>query len=160
MSVNPSPAPLGDPVVGPDKRITVPWETYLRGRDTQIQATATILKAVALESQAAAIALTPFSTATLSAGLYRVSYHAKVTTAATTSSALTVTVTYTRNAATCSQVGSTVSGNTTSTVGSGSFTLHIDRATAISYQTTYLSAGATSMAYDLDLVLELIAVSS
>lgn len=156
MSDDLAPPPLHTPMVDRLRQVTKVWENYYRSRDTRIQAGSALLQAVDLTDSpaSASIPATPFSLGTVAAGLYRVSYHAKITTAATTSSSLLVTVTYTRGGFTCNQSGAAIIDNTTSTVGSGTFLLRADGSTAISYSTTYVSVGATPMAYELDMVIQ------
>jgi len=47
-----------------------------------------------------------------------------------------------------------MTGNTTATVGSLTFLVRVDKATAITYATTYVSVGATAMQYRLDVLCE------
>lgn len=154
MSTNLSPPPLHTPIVDKLRLLTKTWNNYYLDRDQRIQAGSQLLQTVTLTGQSASIGTTPFALGTVAAGLYRVSYHAKVTTAASTSSSLIVTVTYTRGGFTCTQSGSAIIGNTTSTVASNSFLLRADASTAISYSTTYLSVGGTAMSHELDLVIQ------
>jgi len=50
-----------------------------------------------------------------------------------------------------------MTGNTTATVGSLTVLARVDEATAITYATTYVSAGGTTMQYSLDVSCELVA---
>lgn len=110
--------------------------------------------AVNLTGQSAAIAATDCSGGGLNAGLYRVSYYARITQAATTSSSLTVTLAWTDDTLTPSYSGAAITGNTTTTVQSGSILIDVDGAKAINYSTAYASVGATSMQYKLSVVVE------
>ena len=86
--------------------------------------------------------------------MYRVTYTARVTTPATTSSSLTITISWTAGGVTQSIVGAAMTGNTTATLQTATMAPKIDQATPISYATTYVSVGATPMAYELDVILE------
>lgn len=154
MPTNLSPPPLDTPIVDKLRLLTKTWNAYYLDRDQRIQAGSQLLQTVTLTGQSGAIGTTPFALGTVAAGLYRVSYHAKVTTAASTSSSLIVSVTYTRGGFTCVQAGAALIGNTTTTVDSASFLLRADAATAISYSTTYLSVGGTALTYEVDLIVQ------
>ena len=112
---------------------------------------------VSLTTQAASISTTPIPSQTLAAGIYRVSVFAAITQAATVSSSLTVTITFTHNGLSKSLSGVALTGNTTTTVQSNTFLIHIDGSSPVSYATTYASAGATPMQYALDVILERVA---
>lgn len=108
---------------------------------------------VGLTAQSAAIATTAIDTPTLKAALYRVSYYARITQAATTSSSLTVTIGWTDGVA-CTQSGAALAGNTTATTQSGSFLVRTDSASSVTYAAAYASAGATAMQFALDVRIE------
>lgn len=91
-------------------------------------------------------------------GVYRVSWSIQVTTAATTSSSIAVTLGW-KTGPTATPVAQTeafaaITGNTTGTHGSGSVVIYPTSAQPITYQTTYASVGGTSMAYQVDVVVE------
>jgi hypothetical protein len=108
---------------------------------------------VDLTDQAAAIAATDMGS-TPRAGLYRLTYYARITQAATTSSSLTVTLDWTDGVVNPSYSGAAITGNTTTTTQSGSQTFLVDARSAINYSTAYASVGATPMQYALSLYLE------
>jgi len=116
-----------------------------------------LLPAVDLTGQTAAITATTMYT-TVTAGLYRVSYVAKVTTVAGTSSTLGgFQVTYTD--ATDSVVTTTVAGttstlNTTQAQVSGVVVVYASAATAIQYLMGYASNSAAQMTYTLHIKVE------
>lgn len=119
-----------------------------------VQQSATVAQAVgklALTAQAGAIGLTPI--VSQAAGLYRVSWHARVTTPASGSSSLTVTITSTEGASVCTQSGPALIANVTTAPQSGSVMVKADPNTPISLSTAYASVG-TAMLYDLDVVVE------
>ena len=115
------------------------------------------LSPVRLTNQSASITTTPIPTASLAAGLYRVSYYAAITTADAVSSSLTVTVSWTESALTKSLSGAPMTGNTTTTVQSSTALIEID-GSPISYSTTYVSNTPGQMKYRLSLVIESIAL--
>lgn len=102
----------------------------------------------------ASIAPTSLPVPSTSSGLYRVTVYARITRAGTVSSSLIVTIGSTDGSVVCSQSGAALTTNTTASVQSVSFLVRRDQATAITYSTTYASAGATSAQYRLDLLVE------
>lgn len=107
-----------------------------------------------LEAQEASIGATDLADGTLGAGFYRLSYYARVTRAATTSSSLTVTLQWTDSGVGMSQSGAAVTGNLTTSGQTGTVLIYSDGASPITYSTTYASVGATTMTYRLGVVLE------
>ena len=104
--------------------------------------------------RAASIGTTSLNSGSLSAGLYQVSWFARITQAATVSSSLTVTISFTQGGVSLTLSGVALTGNTTTTVQAESpHLIRIDGATPVSYSTTYVSVGATAMKYRLDVVL-------
>lgn len=151
-------APVRDPIAVPDQqsgllmlpRVWIDWFTALTIRvDTNPQS----FNPVSIAAQGAAIGTTPLPVDT-SAGLYRITYYARITTAATTSSSLTVTLGWTDNGNTCSVTGAAMTGNTVTTVQSGTVLVRSDQASPLTYATAYASVGGTSMQYSLDITVE------
>ena len=136
------------------------WGSWLQSLLDAVNGATFRLKTVTLTAQGAAIAYTaiPLS-ASLSAGLYRVSYIVKVTRAATTNSSVTPGIRFTRGGVVCALDGTAVTGNTTASVGTGSFQIRIDEDTAIDHRAQYSSVGATSMLFEIDWVAELVPLS-
>lgn len=155
MAFTTAPFPADDPLV--DRKtltatqVFIDWVTALT---TDVDASAARLTSVTAETQSASIATTPFALGALASGLYRVTYFARITQAATTSSSLTPTVSFTHGGVSCSFSGTAMTGNTTSTVGTGSFLLSIDASSPVSYSTTYASVGGTVMKYLITFVVE------
>ena len=135
----------------------VQWLGAFRDRVNEAPARHAVAR---LPAQAAAIATTPFPIGTLAPGLYRVSYTARIRRPATTSSRLTVTVSWTDGVVACRQSGAALTGNTTATVQAGTLLVRIDPATPIAYATAYQSVGGTPMQYDLHLVVEAVALET
>jgi hypothetical protein len=136
--------------------ITEEWTRWLTAVVNAIGAAAQKVGTVGLTTQGAAIASTPIPTPALGSGLYRVSVYARITQAATTSSALTVTVDWTDGGVACSQLLAFLTGNTPSTTQSASLVIRADEGTTIRYSTGYSSTGATAMQYALDVRAEAI----
>lgn len=149
------PMPLKDRVArAADGLMHVPWINWLSTLTRDVAAAPQRVASVALTGQTAAISPTSLPIGTVSAGLYRVTYHVRVTTAATTSSSVTPVFGFTSGGVACVTPGTAVTGNTTATNDSHSFLIYVDAATAMTYSTSYASVGATSMAYELRVVAE------
>jgi len=156
MSYQSPPLPTTDPLVDPQRqfratRALVDWATALSG---DVDTAPARLRTETLTGQTASIGTTAIPVGSLAAGLYRVSWYARITRAATTSSSLTVTIGWVESGITLVSSGAALTGNTTGTVQSGSLLLRIDAGTPITYSTTYASSGGVTMEYRLDLVVE------
>ncbi len=130
------------------------WLQFMRELTKAVNSNVRVISSVALTAQGASIVTTPFDTPALAAGLYRVTWYQRVTSAAGTSSSLTTTLSWTDGAVACSFSGAAMTGNTTSTVQSQTFMMNIDQSSPISYATTYASNTAGAMKYSLNLELE------
>lgn len=155
MAFQGAPFPSREVPLEPETRLFVPaLLTWFRNIRQAIDATPSqITTPVTLTAQSASIGVTPIPSDPLAPGLYSVTYYARITTAAVTSSSLTVTLFWTDGGVSCTHAFTALTGNTVSTTGSDSYLLRIDQATPISYSTTYASNGAGEMVYSLDLVL-------
>lgn len=109
-----------------------------------------------LTQQQASIPLTSIPLGTVPAGLYRMTWYLRITQAATTSSSLTFGMAWTETTVSLASAGAALTGNTTTTVQSGTFLFRADSGSAISYLTTYASVGGVPMKYRLDFTLELV----
>jgi hypothetical protein len=139
------------------------WLTFFRGQQEVLAAAPQTVTGGKVQEtgQTAAIGTTPVPTGTLVAGLYRVSWYGQVTTAAGVSSDFQVTVTWTRNGVGQSFTGALTNGNTTATYASeGLPQIHVDAGTPVSYAVAYNSNPAAAMAYELNLVLELVSADA
>lgn len=105
-----------------------------------------------LTAQGAAIATTSLPIGSVTPGVWGIYTTIRVTRAATTSSAVQLTITWTEGGVTQTQVGTNLTGNATTTREGLLFIVRPDNATVISYSITYASAGATSMQYSADFV--------
>jgi len=146
-----------DEVTLDSRKLTDPWSDWFQALVDAVNAAPSTKGKAKLATQAASIAATDLTDGAFPAGMYRVTYYARITQAATTSSSLTVTIDWTDGAVGQSQAGAAMTGNTTTTIQSGSVLLRSDKAKAITYTTTYASVGATVMQYSLDLTLERVA---
>jgi len=152
-----APMPLRDRLVGRSGCLVTSWVNWFSSLTNAVSASPDVLKTVSLTGQSANVSTTAFGVGALRAGLYRVTTFARITRAATTSSSLTVTVSFTNGGVACSHAGAALTGNTTTTVQGNTFVLQIDQTTPVSYATTYSSTGATAMQYSVWLALEQVA---
>lgn len=126
------------------------WLLALAGR---INSSPSIVATATASTQSASISATNFAILLVQPGVYRLSMAAQITRAATTSSSLTVTFGWTATVA-CTTSSTAITGNTTATTGSLTYLVRVDEATAITYATTYVSVGAVTMRYTLDVLCE------
>ena len=165
MSLQLAPPPLENPIVEDGNSIagrpvkglmTRAFNNWLLSLTTRLeQAAYGILPTVTLAAQNASIGTTPLI-ASAAAGLYRVSWFFRITTAASVSSSLQVTFSGTDGGISYTQSGAAVTGNTTATVQSGTVLVRADQSSPISYSTTYASVG-TPMAYGISFAVEALA---
>jgi hypothetical protein len=133
--------------------MTRDFAEWLRSLTTRVSSSAYSPRssAVGLTAQTTSIGLTTlFPSAT---GLYRVTWRFRLSTAATTSSSLTLTITAT-DGVTVTYNTAAYTGNVTNLPQSGVFLVRSDAGTPLSYSTTYASVGGTAMVYELDITLE------
>ena len=167
MTLQRAPIPLQDPIATPrdmkvprgredpeEGLIAQPWVRWFTGLGEDQDASQTRIGSVALTGQSATLATTAIDAESLSAGLYTVQYYARITTAATTSSSLTVTLSWTDGGVSCSFSGAAITGNTTATTQSELKLVRADATTPISYATTYASDVAAQMQHSLYIVLQ------
>lgn len=152
-----APIPFNTPIVDRDGTLLRQFGQWLIALVTQVQSGVRQVASVTLSDQAASIGTTSLPLGTIAPGLYRISYHLRITQAATTSSSATVTIGYTTGAVSCTQAAAAVTGNTTSTVQGNTLVVKADQASALTYAVAYASVGATPMQYGITLAAELIA---
>jgi hypothetical protein len=150
------PVPIRSKVVEAAGVLTRDLVRFLDTLRNWLSQTTRQVAAVELTAQAAAITTTSIPTPVLETGLYRATYSLRITQAATSSSSAAVTFGWTTNAVSCSQAFAAVTGNTTASQSSGSVTVAVDTATAVTYAVAYSSTGATAMTYALDVRLEVL----
>ena len=137
-----------------NRLLTSPWISWLTDLVQKVDKDATVVSSVTATAKSASISATTFPRDILAAGLYRIGYFARITTAATTSSSLMVTMAGVNGGVACSVSGAAMTGNTVSTVQSGNVYLEIDDSTNLTYATTYAWSGATKMVYGLWMSVE------
>lgn len=153
MALTLPPIPFKDAAVERDGKLTRSFISFLLPFLARVNAAATALVSVALTAQSAAIPTTALIPLPAS-GRYRVSVHARVTTAAGTSSSLIPTISYTSDGIACTQSGAALTSNDVTQPASWIFLVKADASTPISYATSYTSAGVPALVHDLDLIVE------
>jgi hypothetical protein len=167
---NPPPMPVQDPIStlrdwqhypkpgtnDPNENlVTDPWIKWLQSSQQTIQASSQVIFTASAVDQSANIGTTAFQPGTFSAGLYRATFYARVTTASPTSSSLQTTFSWIDGSVGCSVTSLAMTGNTTSTVDSMSFMFLSDGNSPISYSTSYAHGpGLPIMVYQIYLTLE------
>lgn len=130
------------------------WVRFLNELRGLLGTVLQVIGSVSLTGQSAAIVATAIPTPTLSAGLLRVSFSLRITRAATTSSAVGVTLGWTFNSTSCSQAFALVTGNTLASQTSDMINIAVDAGSSVTYSTSYSSSGATSAQYAFDIYIE------
>jgi hypothetical protein len=133
--------------------LTGPYLEYLTRLSDTVDTSNARVGSVEIATQGASITATDFSGGNIKAGLYQISYSVQITRAATTSSSITVTFQWTRNGVTQTFARAAVTGNTTATHDEFVIPIKADVNSPVTYATTYASVGATSMQYELAIVL-------
>lgn len=110
----------------------------------------TVSDALSLISQHAAIGATPIGAGSVAGGIYRVSWGARITTPAGTSSSLTVKIQATQGGVALTFPFTAITGNTTDSAGTGEVEVRVDAGTLPKVLTEYLSVGIPAMQYALD----------
>lgn len=151
---------LQGPMVDEQRRMSYPFYVYFRGADQEAnQGPLRIGTPIALVGQNASIGATAITSETLTAGLYQIIYYARITSAAPTTSSLTVNIAWDDGIVSCPHSFTPITGNTISTTGSESYMVLID-SPPITFSTTYASNTAGTMQYSLHIALIAIAGTS
>ena len=150
---NDVPIPHFDPVVKPDRFLTEPWERWFDQLQIILEASAARVASVGLTAQAGSLT-EDLDTGGLDAGLYRVSYYARITQAATLNSSLTIAFHWTDGGITQTFTGAAITGNTTTSYQSETQLIHVDALSPLTYAALYASAGAIPMQFSLYFTLE------
>lgn len=130
------------------------WIRYLQSVVDVVNLSARKRSLVSKTAQVASISATAISTGVLDPGVYRVSYAARITRAAGTSSSLTVAIGWTDGSVTQAESGVAMTGNTTATQQNKTLLVHVDKATNVTYTTTYATSGAPTMQYSVYVLAE------
>lgn len=123
----------------------------------RVQQAISLVKSVTLPTAlipgTAAVPTTAILTLT-TGGVYRLSYIIRIKQAATVSSAVGVTLGWSRSGIALTSPGSVVNGNTTSSVESRSIVVRADALTDLTYAVSYASTGATPAIFEIDVTAE------
>jgi hypothetical protein len=152
--VVPMPTPLDVAITQPAGKVDalaadVSWVEFFLNQEKLTRQATRVIALAPIEHQSAAIATTPLATGAVSTGRYRVSYYARLTTPATTSSSLSITLGWTNDGQACTKTFGPETGNTAGSVLSGSLELECDAPGVITYATAYVSVGGVVMVYKL-----------
>ena len=163
MALLPIPPPTQEPIAKPrdaniprgqqDPGEGIATDTWIRWFVAISQAVSSsptrLVAPIALVTQGASIGTTAIVPSLLAAGLYRVSWYARITQAATVNSSLTVTIRWTDNGTSQTFSGAAIVGNTTTTIQTQEIMVYMDGLLPVTYETAYVSVGATPMLYEL-----------
>lgn len=161
--INLAPLPMNAPLtqVGPDGKdtgyCTPDWYQSLFPMQQRVGLSPQVITnpIPTLSAQDASIPPTTLAVGSVASGSYRVSWFARIAQAATVSSALTVTFTWTApDGSILSGSGAALTTNTNTSSQSGSIVVSVKGDTPITYSTTYASIGATPMLYALTILAE------
>ena len=152
------PMPARDAMIDEEGIVRRTWQVWFRNLTNTVNEAPSRIQTVSLVSQSASIGTTSIPSTTLTAGLYRVTWYLRISTAAGTSSSVTLTLGWTDDTVTMSLSGAAVTGNTTTTSQTQTSLLAVDNASPVTYATVYSSAGSPAMQYALDITLEAVSV--
>ena len=138
------------PVLDAGGRAVREWERFFR----ELQSVPLFLGRLVWNNGESAIAGRVLVTDRLQPGVYRLTYYARIQQAATTSSQLTVTFSWTDGGVAQTRSGALMNGNTTTTIQQDQILIRVDTNTNVTLSTTRASVGATPMTYNLDITLE------
>lgn len=135
------------------------WIDWFTALTQRVETAPNRVAAVTLEEQSAAIGSTDIPIGNVLAGVYRLSYYARISTAAGSSSSLTVSLGWPDGAVAQSFSGSAITGNTTTTYQTATLEVLVDAAGPITYSTAYSSTGSPAMEYTLVVTAEVVSAS-
>lgn len=143
----------GNNVVWPGA-LTRLWDVFFRQVIAALEVAPGQVAIVDLADQAAAIGATAIGSPTLAAGLYRVTFRLIVTRAAGTSSDVELKLRSTDRGGGVAQTIGALSLNSTTEQISGVRLMAADNGTSVTYEVRYVSVGAPTMQYALDIQME------
>ena len=150
MSLEQEPLPVNDALVDKKGMLSEVWAQFLQTQFGLVFSSPANLSPQSITEQNASIGTTSLPLGSVNAGLYGIRVYAQITTVATTSSSLAVTIGWTSQGQTLSQTFPALTGNSLTTFGSGSLPMiFVDAGSAITYSTTYASNAAGEMKYNL-----------
>ena len=153
MSQPLDPIPQYDPLVDKFGKMGERWYRWLSEVIVRLLQTPVVLAATHRVALTASVGTTTVFTPT-QPGVYRVSWSLQVSTAATTSSSIAVTLGWKANTVAQTEAFTALTTNTTGTHGSGQVVIYPTTAQPITYSTTYASVGGTVMVYGVDILVE------
>lgn len=156
MLVNPGGAPVDVPIIQDKTGMTRRWKDWFIAILIRILAAPYRLASVAINNQSAAIVATALPTGDLVTGMYRISWYARLTQAATTSSSFTLTIGYTDSGVALTTSGAAIVSNLLNATQVGSVLVPADVATSLTYAVAYASVGGVVMKYKLNIFVEAI----
>jgi len=140
------------------RKLSTRWYVYFRGQNQLVdQGPTRIGTPIELASQDTSIGVTPITSETLTAGLYRVTYYLRVTTPDGVASSVRVNLAWDDQGVSCTHNFTALTNDTVTLPASESFLLHLT-APPLTYTTTYSSNTPAKMKYSLTIVLEAVAV--
>jgi hypothetical protein len=149
------PPPRDTAAIDAERRLSRPWQSWLdEAVIPRVQAAPFVIGSYHADQAEASIATTDVPDYDLEGGYLRVSYALRLTQAATTSSGVTATVTWTERGFTRTRTTPALNTNALAQYDSGVFMVQADPGTAITVATTYVSVGATPMQYGYDVFIE------
>ena len=149
--------PLRDALVMQRGVVTPAWRDWLTRVWQRLNAVPVVTLRARQTAQDAAISPAAVLVTLPETGLYRATWYARVSRAATVSSSLQFTLGWTDGGVACTQVGAALTGNTTATHESASVTFLADKGTDVTLAAAYASSGATAMQFDYAVALEQVA---
>jgi hypothetical protein len=150
--------PLREPAVEPDRFLTRAWRNYLLDLQNVGQASPQIISSPPIHrtAQTATIPTTPLTLPALTNGFYRISVYQQILTADAVSSSLTTTIGWTNNSIPLTKTMPVMNGNTTLTMDSLTWFVHLDNSSPITYGAVYASNTPGAMVFELDVLVELV----
>ena len=156
--MNPLPAPEPDKLTQKEY-VTDPWARFFNTQSEQLSRVATrLVPPIAKVTQNASIASTAIAPNLSAAGLYWLTYYARITKVGAVSSSLTVTLNWTDHGVAQTFSGAAITGNTVTSWQSETNLVYIDASTALTYSTTYASNAANEAEYELYIAILSVAI--
>lgn len=137
-----------------DHRVSSSWGNWFNSILVRLLAATQIIGRVALLDQTAVVVAANLPAALPTTGLYRVSWYFRITRAATTSSAVRLTLGWVDATRAMTFQGANINGNTLDSYESGTLIVLADIDTFLTYAASYSSVGATSAGFELSITVE------
>lgn len=160
-----APMPVHDAIAEPRNHLIPPnkkdpkeglctdvWRKWLQSIVGEVQSSSVVTDSVVVSNQQGAVE-SGLLAVVLNSGFYRVSVYVRVSSPASVSSSISVTLRWLDGGVACSYTPSAEIGNTTSAVNQYTWAGPVDAGTQITYDVNYASVGSF-MQYNLRLVLE------